>query len=388
MTTTSRSNGFRTILISTILFGLYVDASKERVTDRDLLTEDGIVERICDAALTRHRDDLLSIDPETTILQEGTVLCISGTAGARDIVAKHIVLKLKSGPITLLTIESDDTIGDSELIDSDVAILKSPVVGAWFAMNLGSLPRERLGTSAQKLRPLPIGLNAWRQGNAMDTFLRANGGRNGIRAIRKKQWMLINFSPNTIERRNLLELARSKRWARWTDVADVGFFDEQPSIKMETNFGALWQRRTSARYYETMSAYRFVVCPRGVGLDTHRIWEALYAGVVPILLRSSFAVNGLFHELVEEGAVLVVDRWEDVTLPLLQLKWADSLNARFACRIGGRETAVDRILRLSYWSSRIRSASSRDGRPLPAPDRERFEHLPRLFSMKATVHQA
>lgn len=31
-----------------------------------------------------------------------------------------------------------------------------------------------------------------------------------------------------------------------------------------------------------------VICPRGNGMDTHRLWEALYLGSIPIVLRSSY----------------------------------------------------------------------------------------------------
>lgn len=36
-----------------------------------------------------------------------------------------------------------------------------------------------------------------------------------------------------------------------------------------------------------MSQYKFCICPEGNGLDTHRLWEALYLRVVPILIRST-----------------------------------------------------------------------------------------------------
>lgn len=54
-----------------------------------------------------------------------------------------------------------------------------------------------------------------------------------------------------------------------------------------------------------------MLCPRGNGWDTHRVWEALYLGVIPVLLHSPI-------DKVYEGLpVLYVDRYEDVTPELL-----------------------------------------------------------------------
>jgi hypothetical protein len=36
-----------------------------------------------------------------------------------------------------------------------------------------------------------------------------------------------------------------------------------------------------------MSSQRFVLCPRGNGTDTHRLWEALYSRTIPVALSTS-----------------------------------------------------------------------------------------------------
>lgn len=49
----------------------------------------------------------------------------------------------------------------------------------------------------------------------------------------------------------------------------------------------------------------FVACPRGNGLDTHRIWETLYLGAVPIVLEQEYfpALRG--------WPIWVVESWSD-----------------------------------------------------------------------------
>jgi hypothetical protein len=39
------------------------------------------------------------------------------------------------------------------------------------------------------------------------------------------------------------------------------------------------------RYYFSLPTYKFVICPEGNGIDTHRLYEALMAGCIPIVER-------------------------------------------------------------------------------------------------------
>ena len=65
-------------------------------------------------------------------------------------------------------------------------------------------------------------------------------------------------------------------------------------------------------YLMTLGQHRFVLSPRGNGLDAHRTWEALLVGTIPIV-RSS-ALNPLYERL----PVLIVRDWSDVTPALLR----------------------------------------------------------------------
>jgi len=50
-----------------------------------------------------------------------------------------------------------------------------------------------------------------------------------------------------------------------------------------------------------------VACPAGTGVDTHRFWEALYLGSVPIVLR------GQLSAMYENLPVIQLNAWEDLT---------------------------------------------------------------------------
>lgn len=51
-------------------------------------------------------------------------------------------------------------------------------------------------------------------------------------------------------------------------------------------FKCLTDRVSTKLFQGFVSKHKYVLCPRGNGMDTHRTWEALYAGSVPIIKES------------------------------------------------------------------------------------------------------
>jgi hypothetical protein len=60
-----------------------------------------------------------------------------------------------------------------------------------------------------------------------------------------------------------------------------------------------------AEYYDDMCHSKFVLCPRGVGEDTHRVYEALACGATPVLLHSN--LDHLYAKL----PVCILNQWTD-----------------------------------------------------------------------------
>jgi hypothetical protein len=58
-------------------------------------------------------------------------------------------------------------------------------------------------------------------------------------------------------------------------------------------------------YYADLCRSKFVLCPEGTGIDTHRVYEALFCGATPVVLRNSLA------PLYERLPVCIVDQWSD-----------------------------------------------------------------------------
>lgn len=58
-------------------------------------------------------------------------------------------------------------------------------------------------------------------------------------------------------------------------------------------------------YYADLCRSKFVLCPEGTGIDTHRVYESLLCGATPVVLRNSLA------PLYERLPVCLVSRWTD-----------------------------------------------------------------------------
>jgi hypothetical protein len=99
--------------------------------------------------------------------------------------------------------------------------------------------------------------------------------------------------------------------------------------------------------------HRFVLCPPGNGVDTHRMWEALVAGAIPVVLRSQAM------KPFESLPILFVEDYREVTIELLEAAWA---------KIKVPEE-VPVIMREDFWAAQILKEKNRlKGRetmPLP-----------------------
>ena len=74
------------------------------------------------------------------------------------------------------------------------------------------------------------------------------------------------------------------------------------------------ERKSPTEYAHLASSYSHILCPRGNGMDTHRFWEALYRGSIPVVLKSSWS-----DSIEALGIPLVaVDNWASAVYdPLL-----------------------------------------------------------------------
>lgn len=78
-----------------------------------------------------------------------------------------------------------------------------------------------------------------------------------------------------------------------------------------------YEKIPPAVIYDKTLESRFALCPRGCGVDTHRFYECIYLGCVPIVIRTHTA----FDRLYAAFPCLVVERWADVTEELLNASY-------------------------------------------------------------------
>lgn len=64
-------------------------------------------------------------------------------------------------------------------------------------------------------------------------------------------------------------------------------------------------------YLSDIHNHNFVICPEGNGIDTHRMWEAMYMARIPIVIKNHVT------ESFSDMPILILDKWEDLSNELL-----------------------------------------------------------------------
>lgn len=72
-----------------------------------------------------------------------------------------------------------------------------------------------------------------------------------------------------------------------------------------------WNTKKSKEdYFAELATHKYAICPRGNGLDTHRVWECLYLNVIPIMIEADdLHIDGL--------PIILLKKWDDIDVPLL-----------------------------------------------------------------------
>lgn len=81
-------------------------------------------------------------------------------------------------------------------------------------------------------------------------------------------------------------------------------FVDKPWVTVGTHVPTL-EGRTA--FLTDLRNHSFVLCPRGNGVDTHRLWETLYMGSIPIVRKD------VAHSDWTDLPILFVSSWDEVT---------------------------------------------------------------------------
>ena len=124
---------------------------------------------------------------------------------------------------------------------------------------------------------------------------------------------LVNFlvETNGGERRRAVDRFLNESWA----TVDKSYLNY--GLQKATVFTIPETIQKRLDYYAMLKQTKFVVCPPGRGTDTHRVYETLFFGGVPII-KTSF-LDPMYEKL---GGCWIVQDWSEVTEESCAERWA------------------------------------------------------------------
>jgi hypothetical protein len=183
--------------------------------------------------------------------------------------------------VILISHNCDYCIDDSYVIPDNVV--------KWYSINVN--------TDNPKVESIPIGLqnNIWFTGllqpNPVDKIDKMVQKLNGPKNIKNLVYMDHRIYPNPKVRKVPYDILGNKSFVT----------SYVPDEKDKAEAGEF------CRYLDNVYNHKFVICPAGNGISTHRPWEVLYMGSIPIEIRC--INNSYFNDL----PICLVDSWEEVT---------------------------------------------------------------------------
>lgn len=254
-----------------------------------------------------------NIDYNKTLL-----VCLTGYQHIIQMFFNNIIHKIKNN-IILILIESD-------IINIEIEMLNNKNILKCYCWNKPY--------SHDKLYAIPIGLNYDRHYNSIIKSLSYKEPTN-----LDKKLLFACFNPDIESRKKLFTLLNYNL----KNICDM--VDNIPPLntyyKESYADGQIRIQVTSPHFYNNYKKYKFTLSPRGWGEDTHRTWEALYMGCIPIVLSS------VIDELYLDLPVLVINDWTEITEDFLNEHYAiieeKKLNNKYNMN----------KLNMSYWTDII-----------------------------------
>mmetsp|Transcript_70169 Transcript_70169/g.196394 ORF Transcript_70169/g.196394 Transcript_70169/m.196394 type:complete len:304 (+) Transcript_70169:294-1205(+) len=192
-----------------------------------------------------------------------------------------------------------------------------------------------------KLYPLPIGLNCFEHAPEMHQTLGQLGN------VQRNKVLMVNFGNTHPSRKQVWEQFCGKN-------ANKPF----ATCKVKSQSNNIQGNPHLVSYYKKVAEHKFVLSPRGNGLDTHRLWEALYLGCIPVV--GSSILDGLYSGF----PILVVKDWSKIDERYLHNEYQ-----RMKPLLRQSVPAMHR----EYWWRTIESARSGFMRSLGMPNATRYK---------------
>lgn len=174
---------------------------------------------------------------------------------------------------------------DQDFSPHHIRLLRNPYLEKIYTQNCN--------VSHEKVIPLPIGIanSRWKHGDLKTLCDVAN------KKVKKTKNIYYNF---TVEGG-----MRPEYRVECKKVAD--------NLKLELNKNLPYKK-----YLQDLQKHKYCLCPSGNGLDTHRLWECLYLGVIPITIESTFIKN-----FSDDFPIYLLKKWSDLDLELLEKEYKE-----------------------------------------------------------------
>lgn len=194
---------------------------------------------------------------------------------------------------------------------------------AWFTQNPGFVH--------DKLVPLPIGLENVAFSPDKEVFIKSLDIASLIAWPNRNYSIYINYnSKNNLQARSYLP-----DYYRNINIKNMLI------VNNRTNF---------SEFMKNIGNSKYVLCPRGNGLDTHRVYESILMGSIPIV------ENSTLYSIYKRATVLVVDNFKSVTQHMLDNPHLYIQNMEFSRSILWTDTWIQTInsYRMNYFNKKAK----------------------------------
>jgi len=219
--------------------------------------------------------------------------------------AKQLFSEIKSlnKKVVIVTHNSDVNVDSSFVLPANVI--------KWYTTNVNIVDN--------RIVSIPIGIenNMWHGRKKQNLMIRKLRER---RKYKNMVYMNHNINTNPGKRLKPYQILGNKEW-----------------VTVEK--GSNWH--DFGGYIDNIYNHKFVICPEGNGIDTHRIWETLYMGSIPIVENN---INNSFYD--GQPMVLIND-WEELLSSDLNV-WYNLYSAL---------PKKPEILTFEYWKNKIQATA-------------------------------
>jgi len=200
--------------------------------------------------------------------------------------------------------------------NSDVNIDFSPPVNVikWFTQNVDIYHKS--------ITPIPIGLENSRWFPGMHKKEKMIAKLKEPRRYKNLLYINHNVATNPAKREGIYEFFTGKPWVTIERGTNGSNFDN---------------------YLDNIYNHKFVLCPEGNGIDTHRIWETLYMGSIPVVERN--ITSDLLYSYFP--CLTTMSGWTGITEGVLKREffYIDEIKEWY--------TKTAEMLTFEYWKNKI-----------------------------------